>query len=238
MASFEANEAHMGEQKISSFRWVAEAAPLPEIRNNRVAVILIGQGIRLGVNKDLVSKDPYKLNPISKFCTIAAGIVAREMTGKNNVTDLYIVSKNADSMERLLSENGFTDLKDKIIKNYRSGSTAAQAESLTELLREREYDHTILIVPSYHILRAKRVMEAYGMKINEVRNADNEYIKDPGIDEYRRARRKEEIENWHKSKFYNAEVIKEGILLAEQRIDKKQKIPGAIRKFKRKAKRG
>lgn len=191
------------EQRIETLRWVAEAHPLPDIRDSHVAVILLGQGIRLG--------EPKGFNRVNRQCTLAAGFEAHNQANKKNSVDLYIVSKNADLMNEVLRRSFRYHEKISVIKNYGSGSTAAQAESLTDIMKNKKYDRTVLVVPSYHVLRAKRILEAYGIKIDEVKAAEDVWT-NPRLGN-------------------NAEIIKEGILLAEQRFDPKQKIPAKIRKL-------
>lgn len=196
-------------QRIETLRWIAETNPLPEIRNSQVAVILLGQGIRLGENRGF--------NRVNILCTQAAGEIANQLVNLNNSVDLYMISRNADKMQHFLEShvllNRLNSNKISLIKNHRSGSTADQAKGLAEIIEDKSYDRTVLVVPSYHILRSKRVLEAYRIKVDEVRSAEK-VLGLPPLDN-------------------SAEVVKEGILLFEQRFDPKQRIPRAIRKLRK-----
>lgn len=189
-------------QQISSgLRWVAEAQPLPEIKDKSIAIILLGQGIRKGF--------PRGFNWINEYCTLAAGAVAKEYETNNNSVDLFLASRNADKMRDLLANRGYLSGKVRHGKSAISGDTETQAEGLLPFIKGRMYYRVVLVVPSYQIVRAKDLLGKKGISVDEVRNADIEYVKDTSVSGDERVRRKTEINTYHNSLSYIIETLQE-----------------------------
>ncbi len=189
-------------QEISSgLRWTAEALPLPEIKDGSVSIILLGQGIRRGF--------PRGFNWINEYCTLATGAVAKKYEANNNSVDIFLASHNANKMQDLLQDKGYLSEKIRLGKSPLSGDTETQAEGLLPLIKNRMYDRVVLVVPSYHIVRAKALLEKKGISVDEVRNADMEYILDPSISDEEKIRRKAGINVYHNSLSYLMETLQE-----------------------------